>query len=255
MKRLMMVVVALMMAAGVVAQTTSRTKVVAHRGYWTVDGSAQNSLTSFAKADEVGCFGSEIDVWYTKDHKLVVNHDRVFQGVHMERATAKELTALKLANGENLPSLDAYLRLVQSKPNTRLIYEAKSLSDFSSEDDAAALAVKMLRKYGLLERTDFICFSINYCLAFKKLLPEANIYYLNGDLPPKSIKKLGFTGIDYSAKVLRVHPEWVKEAHDLGLEVNVWTANTEEDIRYFVGLGVDYITTDYPELAQKIAAE
>ena len=255
MKKIFTLLAALFVVAGAVAQTAAKPKVIAHRGYWKTEGSAQNSLTSFRKADAVGCFGSEIDVWYTKDNKLVVNHDRVFQGVNMEQATAKEIMSLVLPNGETIPSLDAYLREVQKHPNIRLIYEAKSLSDFSREDDAAAMAVKMLRKYGLLERTDFICFSINYCLAFKKLLPDANIYYLNGDLPPKSIKKLGFKGVDYSVKVLRKNPKWVAEAHKLGLEVNVWTANTEEDMRYFIGLGVDYITTDHPEALNKILAE
>lgn len=41
-------------------------------------------------------------------------------------------------------------------------------------------------------------------------------------------------------KVLRKNPEWVKQAHDLGLEVNVWTVDSEEDMKYFIGLGVDY---------------
>ena len=50
---------------------------------------------------------------------------------------------------------------------------------------------------------------------------------------------------------LRQNPEWVKQAHDLGLEVNVWTIDKSEDMRYFIDLGVDYITTDYPELLQQ----
>ena len=100
----------------------------------------------------------------------------------------------------------------------------------------------------MLERTDIIAFSINACLAFKKLLPDTRIYYLNGDLAPKSIKKLGLAGIDYSMGVLRKHPQWVK----LGLEVNVWTVDSEEDMKYFIGLGVDYITTDYPERLQAL---
>ena len=35
-------------------------------------------------------------------------------------------------------------------------------------------------------------------------------------------------GLDYSLKVIKKHPEWVKQAHDLGLKVNVWTVNKEE---------------------------
>lgn len=230
-------------------------KVIAHRGYWTAPGSAQNSLSSFAKADSIGVYGSEIDVWLTADDRLIVNHDRVYKGtdIDMEKATAREIMQIVLPNGtENIPSLDAYLELVASKPDTRLILEMKSLSDLNREDLAAEKIVRALRRHGVLDRTDIIAFSINACLAFKKLLPDTKIYYLNGDLPPKSIKKLGLAGIDYSMGALRRHPEWVKQAHDLGLEVNVWTVDSEEDMRYFIDLGVDYITTDYPERLQAL---
>lgn len=230
-------------------------KVIAHRGYWTAPGSAQNSLSSFAKADSIGVYGSEIDVWLTADDRLIVNHDRVYKGtdIDMEKATAREIMQIVLPNGtENIPSLDQYLDLVASKPDTRLILEMKSLSDLNREDLAAEKIVRALRRHGVLDRTDIIAFSINACLAFKKLIPDTKIYYLNGDLPPKSIKKLGLAGIDYSMGALRRHPEWVKQAHDLGLEVNVWTVDSEEDMRYFIDLGVDYITTDYPERLQAL---
>ena len=242
---------ALLLAGGTVA---AQPKVIAHRGYWTAPESAQNSLASFTKADAVGVYGSEIDVWLTADNKLIVNHDRKYKGtdIDMEKSTAKEITAIVLPNGENIPTFAAYLKLVASKPDTRLILEMKSLSDYNREDLAAEKIVRELKKYKVLERTDIIAFSINACLAFKKLLPDTRIYYLNGDLPPKSIKKLGLAGIDYSMGVLRKHPQWVKEAHELGLEVNVWTVDSEEDMKYFIGLGVDYITTDYPERLQAL---
>ena len=236
------------------AAVAAQPKVISHRGYWTAPNSAQNSLASFTKADSVGVFGSEIDVWLTADDKLIVNHDRIYKGtdVNMEKATAKEITSIVLPNGENIPTLDAYLRLVATKPNTRLILEMKSLSDLKREDLAAEKIIKALRKYNLLDRTDIIAFSINACLAFKKLMPDGRIFYLNGDLAPRSIKKLGLTGIDYSMSVLRKNPKWVEQAHKEGLEVNVWTVDTEEDMRYFIDLGVDYITTDYPERLQAL---
>ena len=221
------------------AAAFAQPKVIAHRGYWTAPNSAQNSLASFSKADSVGAFGSEMDVWLTADDKLIVNHDRIY-------------TSIVLPNGENIPTLDAYLRLVAGKPDTRLVLEMKSLSDLKREDLAAEKIVKALRKYNLLDRTDIIAFSINACLAFKKLLPDGRIFYLNGDLSPRSIKGLGLTGIDYSMRVLRKHPEWVEQAKKLGLEVNVWTVDKEEDMRYFIDLGVDYITTDYPERLQAL---
>ncbi len=236
------------------AAVAAQPKVISHRGYWTAPNSAQNSLASFTKADSVGVFGSKIDVWLTADDKLIVNHDRVYKGtdINMEKSTLKEITSIVLPNGENIPTLDAYLRLVATKPNTRLILEMKSLSDLKREDLAAEKIVKALRKYNLLDRTDIIAFSINACLAFKKLMPDGRIFYLNGDLAPRSIKKLGLTGIDYSMSVLRKNPKWVEQAHKEGLEVNVWTVDTEEDMRYFIDLGVDYITTDYPERLQAL---
>ena len=236
------------------AAVAAQPKVISHRGYWTAPNSAQNSLASFTKADSVGVFGSEIDVWLTADDKLIVNHDRVYKGtdINMEKSTLKEITSIVLPNGENIPTLDAYLRLVATKPNTRLILEMKSLSDLKREDLATEKIVKALRKYNLLDRTDIIAFSINACLAFKKLMPDGRIFYLNGDLAPRSIKKLGLTGIDYSMSVLHKNPKWVEQAHKEGLEVNVWTVDTEEDMRYFIDLGVDYITTDYPERLQAL---
>ena len=248
-----LILAAAMLLTGSTA-VAAQPKVISHRGYWTAPNSAQNSLSSFTKADSVGVFGSEIDIWLTADDKLIVNHDRVYKGtdINMEKSTLKEITSIVLPNGENIPTLDAYLRLVATKPNTRLILEMKSLSDLKREDLAAEKIVKALRKYNLLDRTDIIAFSINACLAFKKLMPDGRIFYLNGDLAPRSIKKLGLTGIDYSMSVLRKNPKWVEQAHKEGLEVNVWTVDTEEDMRYFIDLGVDYITTDYPERLQAL---
>lgn len=238
-------------AAALISQ--AETKVVAHRGFWTAPGSAQNTCTSFAKADSIGCFGSEIDVWLTADNQLLVNHDRKFQGYEMEFTLTETLRTLRLNNGEQIPTFDEYLACVRRHPGPRLVLEMKSLSDYKREDMEAQMIFDKLQQYGLTDRTDIIVFSLNAAMAFKKLYPSGmKIYYLDGDLSPKKVKKLGLAGIDYSVKVMKKHPEWVKEAHDLGLEVNVWTVNTPEDMKYFRELGVDYITTDHPDKALEL---
>lgn len=53
--------------------TIQAQEVIAHRGFWTTDGSAQNSLAALVKADSIHCYGSEFDVWLTTDNQLVVN--------------------------------------------------------------------------------------------------------------------------------------------------------------------------------------
>lgn len=55
--------------------TAGNPKIVAHRGYWKTEGSAQNSIRSLVKADSIGVYGSEFDVWLSADDKLIVNHD------------------------------------------------------------------------------------------------------------------------------------------------------------------------------------
>ena len=89
--------------------TIQAQEVIAHRGFWTTDGSAQNSLAALVKADSIHCYGSEFDVWLTTDNQLVVNHDATFKGVTMQDATAKVCTAVQLDNGEQLPTLQQYI--------------------------------------------------------------------------------------------------------------------------------------------------
>ena len=79
-----------------------------------------------------------------------------------------------------------------------------------------------------------------------QLLPDVPVAYLEGDLSPKQLKDKGITDIDYHWSKFDAHPEWVKEAHDLGMTVNVWTVNAPEKAKEMLQLGVDYITTDYP---------
>ena len=80
------------------------------------------------------------------------------------------------------------------------------------------------------------------------------MYYLNGDLSPAEIAALGFAGIDYSRRTMERHPEWFKEAHDLGLQVNVWTVNEEDHMHQLIDQGADLITTNKPELLQSVLA-
>ena len=68
---------------------------------------------------------------------------------------------------------------------------------------------------------------------------------------PKELKEKGFYGLDYSAGLLKAHPEWIDEAHKLGLDINVWTVNDEAEINGFFDRGVDKVTTDIPALYKK----
>ena len=68
----------------------------------------------------------------------------------------------------------------------------------------------------------------------------------------KPNKDLGAAGLDYHMGVIKKHPEWIKEAHDLGLKVNVWTVDKAEDMKWLIDQKVDFITTNEPTVAQEI---
>ena len=233
---------------------SAQTKVIAHRGFWDTPGSAQNSITALAKADSIGCYGSEFDVWLTKDNVLIVNHDPTFKGKRMESSTAKEITDLRLVNNEQLPTLEEYLKKAQTLPNLHLVLELKSHKRHERETEAVKRIVEMVDKYGLASRTDYISFSLHATKEFIRLAPQSQVYYLNGELSPKELKSIGCAGLDYSIGTIKNNPNWIKEAHDLGLKVNVWTVNKESDMKWLIENNVDFITTNNPLLLQSILA-
>ena len=150
-KKMMMASALLMVACCMQAQT----KVIAHRGFWKTPGSSQNSISSLLKADSIGCYGSEFDVWIAKDNKLVVNHDPVYKMRPMEYSKGDALTGLKLSNGENLPSLEQYLEAGKNC-NTRLILELKAHSNKKRETKAVQGILAMVKKMGLENRMEYI---------------------------------------------------------------------------------------------------
>ena len=248
MKRILISAIALLACiVGMQAQT----QVIAHRGFWKTEGSAQNSIAALEKAAEEKLYGSEFDVQVTLDGKLIVNHDAKFQGFVIAETPYKQLKKIRLNNGEKLPNLKKYLKKGK-KLDIQLILEIKSHKSKEVEDKMAADIVKMVKKMGLEKKVEYIAFSLNVCEQLAKLTPESEIAYLNGDVTPAELKKKGINGIDYHYNVIEKHPEWVKEAHDLGMKVNVWTVNKEDMMKKLIDRKVDYITTDQPLEAKKL---
>ena len=228
------------------------TKVIAHRGYWKTEGSAQNSIRSLERASEIGAYGSEFDVHLTADNVLVIFHDNDIQGKHIQSCTYDELKDLQLSNGEKLPTLEQYLKRAKKLKNVRLILELKAHETPERNREAAKAVVDMVKRMKLAKRTDYISFNMDACKEFIRLCPKSEVSYLNGELSPMELKELGFTGLDYHYKVLQSHPDWVKDCKVLGMTSNVWTVDDPKLMEEMIDLGVDFITTDLPEETQKI---
>ncbi len=224
----------------------AQTQVIAHRGFWKTEHSAQNSITALNKAAENKLYGSEFDVQLTADGVVVVNHDDTIQGFTIGKTNYDNLKGLQLKNGEILPTLADYLQAGKKQAGIQLILEIKPHKTKEQEDQIAETTVKMVKEYGLEKQVEYISFSMNICEQLTKLTPNSAIAYLKSDVAPKELKEKGINGIDYHYKAIEKHPEWVNEAHELDMKVNVWTVNSLKDIQKMIDLKVDYITTDQP---------
>lgn len=234
--------------AGQQAAAFHSNKVIAHRGAWKNTGAPQNSLASLKEAVELGCEGSEFDVWMTADSVLVLNHDADFLGTPIETATYEQLLEKELPNGEKIPTAEAFLKEGIQQQTTKLIFEIKPSK--KSKEHGLKLAeksVELVHRLGAQDWVDYISFDHDICKKVIGLDPEAKVAYLNGDIAPAELKEDGFYGLDYRITVMKEHPEWIQEAHNLGLTVNVWTVNEQKDMLWLLDEEVDFITTDEPE--------
>lgn len=236
-------------------QLQAQTQIIAHRGFWKTDGSAQNSIAALLKANEIKAYGSEMDIWLSSDGIPVVNHDYYVtlgdKKLSVQDTPANVLTQIKLSNGENMPTFESYLDAFESCHDTKLIIEFKKHRTKFQEDELTEKVLKMVRDRNLQNRVEYISFGLNFVVKTIQLDPMAKVYYLSGNLSPIFMSEIGAAGIDYNVAVIKKNPEWVKESHDLGLKVNVWTVNEAEDIQQMIALGVDYITTDEPLLVKE----
>ena len=104
-----------------------------------------------------------------------------------------------------------------------------------------------------------ICISTNKTLVqtaqvidTTELAPQFTNQYLSGNIAPEDLHREGINGIDYHFSVFDKHPEWVREAQDLGMSVNAWTVDKDEDILRMAELGVDCITTNVPDRVREL---
>lgn len=233
----------------------AQTKVIAHRGFWNTENSAQNSITSLKKAAEAKLYGSEFDVQLTKDGIVIVNHDDTIADLTISENTFDRLSQHKLKNGETIPTLEEYLDEGKKHKELKLILEIKPHKTEEQEKEITEKTVRIVKEKKLENQVEYISFSKNICQTLAKLTPESNISYLMGDISPKELKNMGINGIDYYFRLLGNKPEWIKEAHDNNMKVNVWTVNKKEDIKEMKNLGTDFITTDNPLEAKQICED
>ncbi len=220
-------------------------KVVAHRGGAGL--APENTITAFAKAEEMGADAIELDVRISSDGRIVVIHDPDLYRVYGDRRfvsqmTYEEISAVKLPGGESTPELENVLRDFKID----FFVEIKTPSTVPK-------IIELFRKQpSYVKRCKVISFFHESLQILKGELTSVKTGALLSGFPvdPVSVVKAcsaDFLSLDHSG----VHFSYVSLCHSAGVPVNVWTVNSPGDISKMISMNVDSITSDRPDLVLK----
>ena len=235
------------------AQHFHKNPVIAHRGAWKNTGHPENSLASFKAAADMGCHGSEFDVWFTAEDSMVVYHDSKRNGKLIEETSFAELRSQRLKNGEKIPTLDEYLAFALKQKKTKLIIDIKTFVKNPERTVKLALAIhKRIMHLGAASQTEYLAGYIPAILALQRItdIPVAYLGKWRQEMPecyPAQMRLNGIKFADFQDERYLGHPDWTQQFKKDKVHLNVWTVDKDEDIRYFLHEGFNYITTNEPE--------
>ncbi len=227
----------------------------AHRGG---DRAApENTMAAFADAVALGYRYLETDVHASKDGVVYAFHDDDLQRMIGEDAaistlTAKEIDALRLAGGHEIPRMAA---LFEAFPEARFNIDAK---DWPVVAPLAALINKT-------QTQGRICIGSFSDKRIKAVLDEAgDMCHTVGPrggarfmLGAKTRLPLRFTAgcLQFPVRqgnIEMVTPKTVAYAHQRGLQMHVWTVNDESEMQALLDMGVDGLMTDDCALLKQV---
>lgn len=239
------------------------TTVYAHRG---ASGYApENTLEAFELAAKQGAHGIELDVHICKSGEIVVVHDETVDRVADGTGTVAEMTLaeLKALNVSKphpqygvtrIPTLEEVYDLVRQ---TQMAVNVELKTGYVDYPDLVEKCVQLAEKMNMRERVLYSSFNHRTLLEVKaidKELPCGLLYELVMIEPWKYALDYGMNALHPHLSELRC-ADLVPTAHNLGLEVNPWTVNTPDEIRFCVRAGCDRLITNYPDIALNILKE
>ena len=247
--------------ANATLKTAGGPLVQAHRGSrgeWD-----DNALGGFKMCLDRGIRGFETDIRFTKDHKLVIMHDKSVSrttdgnGI-VEEMTFDELRKCRLqACSETVPTLDEVLDCFGRRTDIFIELEMKAYpSDFYTpavlEEYCRGVSDAAKRKLapGTYAMT---CFNTTTLATMRRVAPDAPIgYIMSGALTDKHIAtaiSLGCCSVAPMGK--DTTKEMIEKAHAAGLTVCLWMCQDKSDWDDFKAKGADRATSDYPVLLQR----
>ncbi|NBK21903.1 MAG: hypothetical protein EOM68_07745 [Spirochaetia bacterium] len=267
----------LLTGCGAQAKDSHRVSVVAHRG-----GSAlapENTLSAFAVALEQDVDTVEMDIHLSRDGALMVIHDPTLlrltgkPGAIMD-FTAEELTQFDVASTfkggkhyfgfQKIPTIEEVIALVEEKATRPVHYqiEIKVKEDRSRYEGIEQELIAALTQNGIVDRTIAISFDFPTLATLRTLEPKLKLGAL---ISKEYLSSKGITGPEAVAKNMKalnveyvgVKAEYLSQVlydqlRSQGLGVGVWTVDDTITMRKFAQMGVDFITTNRPDLLNKV---
>lgn len=244
-----------------IEETAHRVQIVAHRGGAGL--AAENSMTAFRHALELGVDAIEIDVHQSADGEIVVHHDatleRTTQGhgpVNAMHWDALSQIGLKETQDDHLPRLEDVLLLLNGT-SCGLSLEIKQ---DQHHQPYGGIAPRILETIQRLQFTNDLFIHSFYwpeLIYFQDAAPQiklgANVekdqyetFSTMNDLY-QAISDLGFREVNIDH---RLYDEAALAlAQEQGLRTTLWTVNAPDDLKRWLALPVRSIATDHPDRA------
>lgn len=247
-------------------------KIHAHRG---ASGyMPENTLLSFKMAVDLGSNGIECDIHRTADGHLLVCHDATIDRTSDGTGAIKDMTLEEIQRHDftkkfygmnpfaTAPTLQQMLDVVKDMDPINI--EIKEFAGHEAE--VFDLFHGILAEYGCIERVIVSSFNVTLLRRLKEAYSDFKTGYLYHPMIEKFMKSSAapapfelFPAAEAVKTALEqhcdaIHPPidvldqaTVDDAHAHGLQVNVWTCNTLEQVRKSIALDVDGIITNYPD--------
>ncbi|MAM93783.1 glycerophosphodiester phosphodiesterase [Parvibaculum sp.] len=225
----------------------------------------ENTMPAFQGAVDLGYRYIETDVHATRDGVLLAFHDdkldRVtdMQGVIAEMDYA-EVRKARIAGTEPIPLM---AEVLSAWPDLRINIDPK-------RDNAARPLVQLLKDAKAVERVCINSFSGRRTAGIRDALGP-NLCTGMGPLSTARLRfsswagPMGFVFGGFAEGCAQipvnkygiplVDRKLVNRAHELGLQVHVWTIDDPDEMRRLIDVGVDGLMTDEPALMKTVLIE
>lgn len=234
-------------------------KIFAHRGY---SGKyPENTMIAFKKALECGVDGIELDIQLTKDGEVVIIHDETIDRTTTGKGFVIDYTYEELEKFDasfkfkdlgfnKIPTLREYFQLVKDYDIVTNVELKTGINEYLGIEEKVW---ELIKEYNLEEKVIISSFNHFSVMRMKKIAPQLKYGFLSEDWIIDAGKYTHSHGVQcYHPRFNNLVPNVIKELKKYNLEINTWTVNLEEDMRYLYSNNIDVIITNYPELAQEI---